>query len=406
MWFSYTLGFLKLVTSNNILSGFLIMTGQLLDAVATPIAGYILDRTHNKKKWHFIGSLATCGSFPIIFTVCTLCNQDSTWEGLYRGVFISVFQISWAFVQISHLSILPQLSKNTKEKSELTAYRYAASMIANIILYLITLYCFYGTATGETTLFSATDNQRFFEIAVSITAIGLLSSTAFHLIIKTREPAIERSETEKVVSCSATLGDIFKVAAIYTSSRLYINATIEYMVLYLNETVLSNKETIATIPLTMFALSALTSLFFKHVIRVNNQKITFLIGWIFCMAGCLTILMRNGRSDDVVDLFIASALFGTGGALTLVVSLSFAANMATTEGKEGFIFSTVTFADKAMNGIAVLSIEYLKCEDPLLCESYYKNVMVFFNGCVITVGLMFVYFMPLHITQFNCITRI
>ncbi|CAA9994312.1 unnamed protein product, partial [Nesidiocoris tenuis] len=46
------------------------------------------------------------------------------------------------------------------------------------------------------------------------------------------------------------------------------------MVVYLNETVLSNKETIATIPLTMFTSAAVTSVFINRIFRVNNQKKT------------------------------------------------------------------------------------------------------------------------------------
>ncbi|BES91390.1 major facilitator superfamily domain containing 12 [Nesidiocoris tenuis] len=173
------------------------------------------------------------------------------------------------------------------------------------------------------------------------------------------------------------------------------------MVVYLNETVLSNKETIATIPLTMFTSAAVTSVFINRIFRVNNQKITFGIGWIASIIGCIIIFARTGRNDDVGDLYAASSLFGIGSAMTLVVSMSFAANIASTEGTEGFVYSSVTFADKAINAMAIVLIEYLKCDDPAMCMSYYKNVMVYFNSAMVTIGLLLVCFVPIDVASID-----
>lgn len=121
----------------------------------------------------------------------------------------------------------------------------------------------------------------FQEIALIITGIGFITSTAFLFGIRLKKDTkrLNNQDTQNPL-CVRSTGtgrfcntSLFKVAAIYTSCRLFINVTIEYMVVYLNETVLSNKETIATIPLTMFTSAAVTSVFINRIFRVNNQKV-------------------------------------------------------------------------------------------------------------------------------------
>lgn len=56
LWFSYCLLFLTEVSQlDQTLAGALIMFGQIVDAVATPILGYLMDRFSTKQKWHLFG---------------------------------------------------------------------------------------------------------------------------------------------------------------------------------------------------------------------------------------------------------------------------------------------------------------------------------------------------------------
>lgn len=48
-----------------------------------------------------------------------------------------IFQCGWATVQIAHLSILPELTSNEKERSELNGIRYGFSLISNITVFVI-----------------------------------------------------------------------------------------------------------------------------------------------------------------------------------------------------------------------------------------------------------------------------
>lgn len=56
LWFSYCLLFLsKVLQLSEIESGALILFGQVVDACATPILGYFMDRYGTKQKWHIFG---------------------------------------------------------------------------------------------------------------------------------------------------------------------------------------------------------------------------------------------------------------------------------------------------------------------------------------------------------------
>lgn len=42
-----------------------------------------------------------------------------------------------------------------------------------------------------------------------------------------------------------------------------------------------------------------------------------------------------------------------------------------------------------------------KCDDPAMCMSYYKNVMVYFNSAMVTIGLLLVCFVPIDVASID-----
>ncbi|KAJ3640077.1 hypothetical protein Zmor_003395 [Zophobas morio] len=65
MWFSYTLFYLQIVLQMEAkTAGTLIMTGQIVDSLATPIVGWAVDRTGARRAWHLAGALT---HYAVIF---------------------------------------------------------------------------------------------------------------------------------------------------------------------------------------------------------------------------------------------------------------------------------------------------------------------------------------------------
>lgn len=130
MWFTYLLVYLhKVVEFSNVTAGTLLLIGQVADALATPFVGVESDKTGDckygrRKVWHLVGVLCVASSFPFVFNLCINCEDASPWAlFMYYVPFIVIFQFGWASTQISHLSLIPELTDNENEKITLNAIR-------------------------------------------------------------------------------------------------------------------------------------------------------------------------------------------------------------------------------------------------------------------------------------------
>ena len=130
MWFTYLLVYLhSVVRFSNIAAGTLLLIGQVVDALSTPFVGVESDKTGNcrygrRKVWHLVGVICVACTFPFIFNLCIHCEDAVTWAlFLYYVPFIVIFQFGWASTQISHLSLIPELTDNENEKVTLNTIR-------------------------------------------------------------------------------------------------------------------------------------------------------------------------------------------------------------------------------------------------------------------------------------------
>lgn len=72
----------------------------------------------------FLGTLCVIGSFPFLFMECIGCSKSSqNAQFVYYGAFIALFQFGWAAVQVSHLSLIPDLTPISSERVELNSLR-------------------------------------------------------------------------------------------------------------------------------------------------------------------------------------------------------------------------------------------------------------------------------------------
>ena len=130
MWFTYLLLFYHMVVQiSNTYAGLLLLIGQIVDASATPIIGFLCDRTRfrygRRKTWHLIGTIMVAVSFFFFWHHCLPCSEHTEigLEIFYFAVPIAIFQFGWASVQISHLSLIPELTGNENERVGLNAIR-------------------------------------------------------------------------------------------------------------------------------------------------------------------------------------------------------------------------------------------------------------------------------------------
>lgn len=127
-WFSYLIIYLtKVAGLSNSHTGKVVMAGQLTDGICTPITAILNDKTvcryGRRKIWHLLGSIFVSFSFPLLFTRLLGDEASDSLKLAYYISIASVFQFGWGCVQISHLSLIPEIAIKESEKVELNAIR-------------------------------------------------------------------------------------------------------------------------------------------------------------------------------------------------------------------------------------------------------------------------------------------
>ncbi|XP_027031951.2 major facilitator superfamily domain-containing protein 12-like isoform X2 [Tachysurus fulvidraco] len=424
MWFTYLLVYYHSVLGfQNTYAGVLLLVGQIADGVCTPLIGYESDRTAGcgsygkRKTWHLIGTVSVIVSFPFIFNQCIGCSEYTPqWASLiYFTPFIVIFQFGWAATQISHLSLIPELVKSESAKVELTAYRYAFTVIANITVYAVAWLLFHFQSNEDPTItdnLGPVDIPIFRNLSLIVWAIGMFFSLIFHL--GTRETKAGCREDEEGAGdegvqtphlIRSTLNppsvalqwrhwlkepSFYQVALLYMCTRLIVNLSQTYISMYLTNSLLLPKKYIATIPLVMYVSGFVSSLIMKPFNKLIGKSMVYFVGLVLIMIFSYWVLVDTHMGDGVYG---AAVLLGAGSATILVMSLSMTADLIADQTQSGaFVYGAMSFTDKVANGLGVIIIQSLHpCHTQVCCPAcvwYYHYVMVIVTGGVAVVAAL------------------
>nr|CAH7727472.1 unnamed protein product [Callosobruchus chinensis] len=377
MWFTYLLVFFHLVLEfSNWQTGFMLLVGQIADALATPFVGYHSDQSDGfcfwrygrRKIWHLLGVVCVLCTFPFIFAPCIGCeNSGRSAQMFYYCMFIVIFQFGWAAVQISHLSLIPELTPNEHDRTKLTAIRYCFTVISNVLVYIITWIVLHMN-DGETNKIGPSDGPKFQHVVWSVISLGIVCSVIFHVYVRewdnevsqnVRGSQLRTSVRDLLLSCK-----VYQVAAVYMSSRLFVNLTQVFIPLYLHETLEMPASSLASVPLIMFVGSLVTSLFIEKINRCCGRKLTYTLGALLGIVACVWI--RIGSEPELpVDwphrlcVYSIGLLIGSGGSIVLVSSLGVTTDLIGEKTDSGaFVYGIMSFTDKIANGVAVVLIQY------------------------------------------------
>lgn len=410
MWFTYLLVYLHNVLGfQSTFAGVLLLIGQIADGVCTPLVGYESDRTltgicGKRKSWHLLGTISVIISFPFIFNPCLACS-DSTpqWaQILYFSPFIIIFQFGWAATQISHLSLIPELVTRESEKVELTAYRYAFTVVANITVFTVA-WLLFKFQTQHNLNPTITDNvgpvdiPLFRDLALIMLGLGALFSLMFHLGTKEGTPATERENLliSSAPSQDATPRPVFgwkswlkepsfyQVAFLYMCTRLIVNLSQTYISVFITASLMLPKNFIAIIPLVMYLSGFVCSLVMKPVSKLIGIYITYLVGLMLVFAFGIWVYVAKHMGAD--SIYGASVLLGAGTATILVMSLAMTATLIGDQTQSGaFVYGSMSFTDKVANGFGVILIQSIRpCNTEACCPDcvwFYRDVMAMVTG--------------------------
>lgn len=266
IWFSYLLVYMHFVNRfHTTIAGVLLLIGQIADAMATPFVGIESDKDSDwwickygrRKTWHLLGTVCVVTSFPFLFNKCIGCETShESAQIIYYSAFIVIFQFGWAAVQISHLSLIPDLTPFSSERVELNAWRYALTVSSNIAVYVITWIVFHleGKDSADSEQIAPSDAFLFRNIVFIVMTIGLFFSVVFHVGVKEKPRHRAISEGANTSNGEDTLdfslpsinthlkwkhwfseSQFYKVGLLYMGTRLYVNLTQVYTPLFLQD---------------------------------------------------------------------------------------------------------------------------------------------------------------------------
>lgn len=97
-----------------------------------------------RKFWHFVGTCIVVCAFYLLFGACIACDVEGNGASALGkaasfGVAASVFNVGWAFVQVSHMALVPDLTTYEDERVLLNSARYGATIVANLLVFVVML---------------------------------------------------------------------------------------------------------------------------------------------------------------------------------------------------------------------------------------------------------------------------
>jgi len=160
------------------LAGLCSLSGQFADGFATTLVGSLSDKFNTRwgKRipWYFFGTIVVMPCFLGIFSYPPFVNKEhgSAFQRTWYLTLPALFNVGWAAVQISHMSIVNSLSNSNQKRDKLSNTRNGFTYAANITVLTCALIMFL-------TVKDKIKQYRY--ICFFSLAIGLLTSL-FYLI--------------------------------------------------------------------------------------------------------------------------------------------------------------------------------------------------------------------------------
>ncbi|KAM0943675.1 putative MFS transporter superfamily, lactose permease [Dioscorea sansibarensis] len=359
-WFTYLLLFLTEIGLQPRVAAVVMLSGQIADALATIFAGELIDRFGNFKLWHFGGSILVTFSFSSVFGGCLLCritgSDSSTLKTIGYSISAAIFNIGFAFTQVSHMSMVNCISLDPSNRVALASCRNAFTMVANLSLYAIALAVF--TVYNEKIPSGIETQYRW--IAYLSILMGCCFVAVF--LIGTKEPELKQKihgKTHPRISWTHWFKKAlyYQVAIVYMLTRLTTNISQAFIAMYVINDLQMFQSSKALIPAIIYICSFVVSVSLQEMTWTGwRLKAFFTAGaifWIFSGAAMFVLpsMMHNW-------MYLFSVTVGIANALMMVTGVSMQTVLV---GRDlngcAFVSGSLSFLDKLSCGIALYVLE-------------------------------------------------
>ena len=229
--------------------------------------------------------------------------------------------------------------------------------------------------------------QTLMEICLGV---GILATIIYHLNVKINDHDCDMGRenvAQNGIPSVSTLKwfnevQLYQIGVIYMTTRLFVNLTQAYIPLYLQVSLRLPAKYVATVPLTMFLSGHVTSLTMKKTNQFLGRKLTYIIGALIGIVGCLWVAFGCEPSDEItkVSVYFVAAFLGIGSTVMLVTSLALTAEFIGNDtDSSAFIYGLMSLTDKVSNGFAVILIQNfipIDIDECTICQRYYRYVIL------------------------------
>ena len=208
-WFTYLLVLMHTVIGlPSWKAGLILLSGQIADAIATPLVGIYSDKTKGfdvcgfyvgrRHLWYFMGTVTVLANFYFLFGRCVLCDilgtaaeeeADSIPVVVYYSIAAALFNVGWASVQVSHMSLIPELTSCENVRVVLNSVRYAATVASNLFVFVVLAILIH--------VFSMSELDQFHTLALISIGVGTVTSIFFLLGTEERRPIINKRTSRR-----------------------------------------------------------------------------------------------------------------------------------------------------------------------------------------------------------------
>ncbi|CAI2366005.1 unnamed protein product [Moneuplotes crassus] len=391
VWFMYLLYFICYTVGwGPKLASLALLSGQIADGIATNLVGFLMDKTNTRigkrTPWFLLGTFLVIPSFILTFNTCYACDlicgltedrvcntrRHKTIAFIYYIILPALFNIGWAAVQISTMSIIVSITYDQKQRDSLISYRNACTFGSNLFTLSVALM-----------LFEFVPNAiwQFRILALLITLIGVVSGL-FYLYgvpeVKLSNRAISQgiqysswsveSKGNSVEHWSEWLSitQFYAYGVVYTLTRMSINVTMTLTPFYLIHVLKYEKNEeeptppeIASVPLVSYFSSMVFTLLYSNTLNKYfneyNRLTTLMYGAMLVIVSSIPFLFISPKIHWIVYLLVPFQ--GIGLAIGLNVASSLISDMLGRNNKSSsFVYGTYSLLDKFSSGILLVII--------------------------------------------------
>lgn len=354
------------------LAGTVLMIGKIWDAITDPVTGFLSDRTvtrwGRRRPYIFAGAIATFFSMAILFST----PQIESSGGLFTvmAVLFCLVSLAYTLVNIPYAALVPELTSDFDQRTELTGYRMTFAVIGTLI-----------GAGAVLPVIGLFENQRTGWLAMGGIMGFIMMATALITVASVREP--KRTEPERAA------GGFFKTCIDVLGMRVFLKALIPWMMFIGGTSVIQGSliyyfrnvyKDEGLFQLALIALLVTALVFIPIWVMISKRigkKRSYIIGMVIVSVGVLLISFFGGEGR-VVFAFVVMVGAGVGLSTHYVMPHSILPDVVEYDAvhngvrREGIFSSMWTFASKVGQALALLVtgivLDLVKYEPDVVAE--------------------------------------